>query len=100
VKWMIMYIFSILSTGIVMQCMFFVSLPKCIQSTWLSIYTVLFINFINYQKRCTRLTAQMIKFTSCLPMVCGSVQLLGLPPTLKLVRFLDCCLLLAFNQYN
>jgi hypothetical protein len=29
----------------------FVSFPKCIQSTWLSIYTVLFINFVNYKKK-------------------------------------------------
>jgi hypothetical protein len=29
-----------------------------LQSTWLLIYTVLFINFVNYKKRCTRLAVQ------------------------------------------
>ena len=31
----------------------------------------------NYKKRCTRLAAQVIKFTSCLPMVGGSLRYSG-----------------------
>jgi hypothetical protein len=37
------------------------------------------------QKGCTRLEAQVIKFTSCLPMVGGSLQVLRLLPPIKLV---------------
>jgi hypothetical protein len=37
------------------------------------------------KKGCTRLVAQGMKFTSCLPMVGGSLRVLRLPPPLKLV---------------
>jgi hypothetical protein len=37
------------------------------------------------QKWCTRLTAQVIKFPSCSPMVGGSLHVLRLLPPLKLV---------------
>ena len=72
---MIMYIFSILSTGIVMQCMF------------LCHYLSVFNQYIQSCLLTLKIT-KMIKFTSCLPMVCGSLQVLGLPPTLKLVGFM------------
>ena len=42
-------------------------------------------SFVNYKKGCTRLAAQVIKFTSCLPMVGGSLRVLWLLPPLKLV---------------
>jgi hypothetical protein len=42
--------------------------------------------FVNYKKGCTRLAAQVIKFTSCLPMVGGSHRILRLIPLLKLVE--------------
>ena len=37
---------------------------------------------------CIRLAAQVIKFTSCLPMVGGSLRVLRLPPPLKLVAMI------------
>jgi len=41
--------------------------------------------FVNYKKGCTRLAAQVIKFTGCLPMVGGSLRLL---PPLTLVAMI------------
>ena len=44
--------------------------------------------FVNY-KKCTRLAAdKVIKFTSCLPMVGGSLRVLRLLPPLKLVAMI------------
>ena len=40
------------------------------------------------QKRYTRLIAQVIKFTSCLPMVGGSLRVLRLLPPLQLVAMI------------
>ena len=42
--------------------------------------------FVNYKKGCTRLA--VIKFTSCLPMVGGSLWVLRLLPPLKLVAMI------------
>ena len=42
-------------------------------------------SFVNY----TRLAAQVIKFTSYLPMVSGSLRVLWLPPPLKLVTMIQ-----------
>ena len=43
---------------------------------------------VNYKKGCPLSQAQVIKFTSCLPMVGGSLQVLRLLPPLKLVAIL------------
>jgi hypothetical protein len=40
--------------------------------------------FVNYKKCALDLQSQVIKFTSCLSMVGGSLQVLRLPPPLKL----------------
>ena len=41
-----------------------------------------------HKKGCTRLGAAVIKLTSCLPMVGGSLRVLLLPPPLKLVAMI------------
>ena len=46
------------------------------------------LGFVNSKKGCTRLAAHVIKFTSCLPMVGGSLRVLRLPPPLKLVAII------------
>ena len=42
-------------------------------------------SFVNYKKGALDSQPQVIKFTSCLPRVGGSLQVLRLPPPLKLV---------------
>jgi hypothetical protein len=44
--------------------------------------------FVSYKKGCIRLAAQVIKFTSCLPMVGGSLQVLRLLPSQKLAAMI------------
>jgi hypothetical protein len=44
--------------------------------------------FVNYKKGALDLQLQMIKFTSCLPMVGGSLWILQLLPPLKLVTMI------------
>jgi hypothetical protein len=44
--------------------------------------------FVNYKKGALDSQPQVIKFTSCLPMVGGSLQVLQLPPPLKLVAMM------------
>jgi hypothetical protein len=46
-------------------------------------------NFVNYKNGCTPLAAQVIKFTSCLPMVGGSLQVLQFLPPLKLFAMIN-----------
>jgi len=43
---------------------------------------------VNYQKGALDSQPQVIKFTSCLPMVGGSLRVLRLPPLLKLVAMI------------
>ena len=43
---------------------------------------------VNYKKGALDLQSHVIKFTSCLPMVGGSLQVLRLPPPLKLVSMI------------
>jgi hypothetical protein len=45
-------------------------------------------SFVNYKKGALYSQPQVIKFTSCLPMVGGSLWLLRLPPPLKLVAMI------------
>jgi len=57
--------------------------------SWYNLITVLQqplhkSNFINYKKGALDLQPQVIKFTSCLLMVGGSLRVLRLPPPLKL----------------
>jgi hypothetical protein len=44
--------------------------------------------FVNYKKGAFDSQPQVIKFTSCLPMVGGFLQVLRLPPPLKLVAMI------------
>jgi len=44
--------------------------------------------FVNYKKDALDSQPQVIKFTSCLPMVGGSLRVLRLPPPLKLVAMI------------
>ena len=44
--------------------------------------------FVNYKKDVLELQPQVIKFTSCLPMVGGSLWVLRLLPSLKLVAMI------------
>jgi hypothetical protein len=43
------------------------------------------LGFVNYKKGAFDSQSQVIKFTSCLPMVGGSLRVFRLPPPLKLV---------------
>jgi hypothetical protein len=45
-------------------------------------------NIVNYKKGALDSQPQVIKFTSCLPMVGGSLRVLRLPPPLKLVAMI------------
>ena len=45
--------------------------------------------FINYKKGALDSQPQVIKFTSCLPMVGGSLRVLRLPPPLKRVAMIQ-----------
>ena len=45
-------------------------------------------SFVNYKKGALDSQPQVIKFTSCLPMVGGSLRVLRLPPPLKLVAMI------------
>ena len=54
--------------------------------------------FLHYKKGCTRLEPQVIQFTSCLPMVGGSLRVLRLLPPLKLVAMIQ--LKVALNTIN
>jgi len=44
--------------------------------------------FVNYQKGALHSQTQVIKFTSCLPMLGGSLRLLRLLPPIKLVAMI------------
>ena len=44
--------------------------------------------FVNYKKGALDSQPQVIKFTSCLPMVCGSLRVLLILPPLKLVAMI------------
>ena len=44
--------------------------------------------FVNYKKRALDSQPQVIKLTSCLPMVSGSLRVLRLLPPLKLVAMI------------
>jgi hypothetical protein len=44
--------------------------------------------FVNYKKGALDSQPQVIKFTSCMPMVGGSLRVLRLPPPLKLVAMI------------
>ena len=46
------------------------------------------LSFVNYKKGALDSQPQMIKFTSCLPTVGGSLRVLRLPPPLKLVAMI------------
>jgi len=46
------------------------------------------IRFVNYKKGALDSQPQVINFTSCLPMVGGSLRVLRLPPPLKLVAMI------------
>jgi len=45
-------------------------------------------SFINYKKGALDSQPQVIKFTSCLPSVSGSLRVRRLPPSLKLVAMI------------
>ena len=45
-------------------------------------------SFVNYKKGAINSQSQVIKFTSCLPRVGGSIRVLRLPPPLKLVAII------------
>jgi len=46
------------------------------------------LGFVNYKKGTLDSQPQIIKFTSCLPMVAGFLRVLRLPPPLKLVAMI------------
>ena len=58
--------------------------------------------FVNYKKGALDSQPQVIKFTSCLPMVGGSLRVIRLPPPLKLVAIIIAEILLkvALNTIN
>jgi hypothetical protein len=58
--------------------------------------------FVNYKKGALNSQPQVIKFTSYLPMVCGSLRVLWLLPPLKLVAMIIAEILLnvALNTKN
>jgi hypothetical protein len=56
--------------------------------------------FENYKKGSIRLAAQVIKFTSCLPMVGDSLRVLRLLPPLKLVTMILLKVALNTNKSN
>ena len=58
---------------------FFLSFPE----RWSCNTCLFFYRLSKLQKGCTRLTAQVITYTSCLPMVGGSLRVLWLLPPLK-----------------
>ena len=59
-------------------------------------------SFVNYKKGALDSQPQVIKFTSCLPMVGGSLWVIRLPPPLKLVAIIIAEILLkvALNTIN
>jgi hypothetical protein len=53
-----------------------------------NIYHGFSLGVVNYKKGALDSQPQVIKFTSCLPMVSGSLRILWLPPPLKLVAMI------------
>jgi hypothetical protein len=75
------WVFCVLTTLIVNVIWFKARMPY-------KIYFFVHARLCKLQKSALDSQLQVIEFTSCLPMVSGSLQVLRLPPPLKLVRFL------------
>ena len=92
-------LFSICWNYLMLQYLFFVFLfpffhhllyvgDSCIVFQYVSIRRGLVPCFVNYKKGALDSQPQVIKFTSCLPMVGGSLRVLRLLPPLKLVAMI------------